>query len=52
MDLLLDTHTLLWWVDDAPQLSAMARKALMEAGGFVYISLASIWEAGHQGQPA
>lgn len=45
MDLLLDTHTLLWWVDDAPQLSAMARKAIMEADGFVYVSLASVWES-------
>jgi hypothetical protein len=44
MDLLLDTHTLLWWVDDAPQLSAMARKAIMEADGFVYVSLTSVWE--------
>lgn len=44
MDLLLDTHTLLWWVDDAPQLSAIARKAITEADGFVYISLASVWE--------
>lgn len=44
MDLLLDTHTLLWWVDDAPQLSAMARKAIMQADGFVYVSLASVWE--------
>lgn len=35
---------LLWWVDDAPQLSAMARKAIMQADGFVYVSLASVWE--------
>lgn len=28
MRLLLDTHTLLWWVEDAPQLSAQARQRI------------------------
>ena len=44
MGLLLDTHTLLWWVEDAPQLSVLARNSIMEASGPVYVSLVSVWE--------
>ena len=44
MRLLLDTHTLLWWVEDAPQLSDRARKAIAAADAECHVSLASAWE--------
>ena len=42
--LLLDTHALLWWVDDAPQLSPAAREAIGDANRPCFVSLASCWE--------
>lgn len=42
--LLLDTHTFLWWIDDAPQLSTAARRAIGDANTECYLSLASCWE--------
>jgi PIN domain nuclease of toxin-antitoxin system len=42
--LLLDTHTLLWYVLDDPQLSAAAQAAIMEPANEVYASPASYWE--------
>jgi PIN domain nuclease of toxin-antitoxin system len=41
--LLLDTHTLLWWLEELPQLSAAARQAVAEADQ-VYVSAASATE--------
>jgi PIN domain nuclease of toxin-antitoxin system len=40
---LLDTHTLLWWVADDPQLSTRARTAITDAD-LVLVSVASCWE--------
>jgi PIN domain nuclease of toxin-antitoxin system len=42
--LLLDTHALLWWMDDAPQLPAVIRSRLMDPAQVVQGSFASIWE--------
>jgi len=42
--LLLDTHTFLWWIDDAPQLSTAAHRAISDAKSECYLSLASCWE--------
>ncbi|HBG07303.1 MAG: twitching motility protein PilT [Geobacteraceae bacterium GWC2_58_44] len=42
--LLLDTHTFLWWVDDAPQLSAAVRRVIADANNVCYLSMASCWE--------
>jgi PIN domain nuclease of toxin-antitoxin system len=42
--LLLDTHTLLWWVSNHPSLSANADQALNEVGNDVFVSAASAWE--------
>jgi PIN domain nuclease of toxin-antitoxin system len=42
--LLLDTHTFLWWVDDAPQLSDAARRAIGSANNECHLSVASCWE--------
>lgn len=43
MNLLLDTHVLLWWLDDSPGLGAGARQMIIQAPE-VFVSAASIWE--------
>ncbi len=43
MRLLLDTHALLWWLLDDPELPASARRAIEKAEA-VYVSSVSIWE--------
>jgi PIN domain nuclease of toxin-antitoxin system len=40
--LLLDTHALIWWVEDSPLLSDAARAAI--ADNAVLVSAASAWE--------
>jgi PIN domain nuclease of toxin-antitoxin system len=45
MKLLLDTHVLLWWLDDHPKLGPNARHFIADRGNQVYISAASVWEA-------
>lgn len=42
--LLLDTQTFLWWVDDAPELTAAARRGIANADNACYLSLGSCWE--------
>lgn len=44
MRLLLDTHALIWWWTNDPQLSAQARDALLDEGNEVFVSAASAWE--------
>ena len=44
MNLLLDTHVLLWWLDDNPTLSAAARSAIADGQNLVFVSAAVIWE--------
>lgn len=44
MRLLLDTHTFLWWVGDAPELSAKAKKTIAQPRNECFVSLASCWE--------
>jgi PIN domain nuclease of toxin-antitoxin system len=41
--LLIDTHILLWLMDDDPRLGIRARNCIMDASEVV-VSLASIWE--------
>ena len=44
---LLDTHILIWWLADAPQLSAKFRQLLeYEEDAVFWVSAASIWEIG------
>lgn len=43
MRILIDTHILLWIMDDDPKLSAKARQMLQKATE-VYVSAASFWE--------
>jgi PIN domain nuclease of toxin-antitoxin system len=44
MNLLLDTHALLWWLGDDPTLSGKARDAIADGRNVVFVSAASIWE--------
>jgi PIN domain nuclease of toxin-antitoxin system len=44
MRLLLDTHAFLWWVADAPELSAPAREAIRNPRAECLLSLVSCWE--------
>jgi PIN domain nuclease of toxin-antitoxin system len=41
---LVDTHALLWWLDDAPALSASAREAIADPVSEPLVSTASVWE--------
>ena len=42
--LLLDTHTLLWWLFDDPKLSATAQRAIKNPDNAIFASTASAWE--------
>jgi PIN domain nuclease of toxin-antitoxin system len=42
--LLLDTHALIWLIDDAPMLRAPAREAILGKGNQVYFSVISLCE--------
>ena len=44
MNLLLDTHALLWWLDDHPSLSERAREVIADPDNTVYLSAIVIWE--------
>jgi PIN domain nuclease of toxin-antitoxin system len=42
--LLLDTHALLWWLDDDARLSHKARQAIFQPANQVLVSAISGWE--------
>ena len=44
MDLLLDTHALLWWLSDDPKLGPEARASIEKRTNAVYVSAAAAWE--------
>ena len=44
MDLLLDTHALIWWWADDARLSPTARSAMADPDNRVLVSAASAWE--------
>jgi len=44
MNLLLDTHALLWWLDDHSSLSKKARTSISDGMNSVFVSAAVIWE--------
>ena len=44
MHLLLDTHTLIWWLAKNPTLSNTARDAIANPDNIVFVSAASAWE--------
>ena len=44
MRLLLDTHTLLWWLTADRRLKQTERKAIADPDTVVHVSAASVWE--------
>lgn len=44
MNVLLDTHILLWALGDDTRLSDRAREIILEPGNVIYYSVASVWE--------
>ena len=44
MDVLLDTHMLLWWLSDDPQLPPRARSMIASRANRPLVSAATAWE--------
>ncbi|MBW4513676.1 MAG: type II toxin-antitoxin system VapC family toxin [Timaviella obliquedivisa GSE-PSE-MK23-08B] len=44
MNLLLDTHAALWYLQDSPNLSPAVGEILEVTGNNLYLSIASLWE--------
>ncbi|HPQ41364.1 MAG TPA: type II toxin-antitoxin system VapC family toxin [bacterium] len=44
MNLLLDTHVLLWWLDDPEQILPETRERIADGTNMVYISAVTAWE--------
>jgi PIN domain nuclease of toxin-antitoxin system len=44
MNLLLDTHVLLWWLDASPSLSQTASETISDVSNLVFVSAAVVWE--------
>jgi PIN domain nuclease of toxin-antitoxin system len=44
MNILLDTHAFLWYLNGDENLSDKARKSIEKKNSVIYISIASIWE--------
>lgn len=46
MRYLIDSHVIVWWLEDPQRLTPEARLAISEADHEVYFSAASVWELG------
>ena len=44
MRLLLDSHTLVWWLEDAPTLAREAYDAIADPDNAIMVSAATVWE--------
>ena len=44
MNLCLDTHILLWWLDDNPSLSKKGKTVIADTNNLIILSAAVIWE--------
>ena len=44
MNVLLDSHTLLWFLSDDPRLSVRAKEAIEDSANRSFVSVASCWE--------
>jgi PIN domain nuclease of toxin-antitoxin system len=44
MNILLDTHVLIWTLENNPTLSDKARNSIVRANNIVFVSSASVWE--------
>ena len=45
MRILIDTHILLWCLEDSPKLTAAARRLIEDPDNEIYVSKATAWEA-------
>ncbi len=46
MNFLLDTHVLIWALENNPTLSDSARNSIISGENMVFVSSASVWEIG------
>ena len=44
MNLLLDTHVLLWWLADDASLSPRVREVVADGENIVFVSAVTVWE--------
>jgi PIN domain nuclease of toxin-antitoxin system len=44
MRLLIDTHIILWWINDDPSLSRMACTLISDPSNTIFVSPVSTWE--------
>ena len=44
MRILIDTHVLLWCLEDSPKLTAAARRLIEDPDNEIYVSKATAWE--------
>lgn len=44
MNVLLDTHVLIWVLENNPKLSGEAKKTIINGKNMVFVSVVSIWE--------
>jgi PIN domain nuclease of toxin-antitoxin system len=44
LDLLLDTHALIWWDSQNPSLGRAAAAAIADPKNRIFVSAASVWE--------
>ena len=53
MKLLLDTHVILWALEDSPRLPIYIREQIQEESNEIYVSAISLWEIAikHKKQP-
>jgi PIN domain nuclease of toxin-antitoxin system len=44
MNIILDTHIILWWLEDNPRLKNSFKNAIADKRNLCFISAASVWE--------
>ena len=44
MDLLLDTHAFIWFVEGSSELSLVLKNAILDQENVKYVSIVSLWE--------
>lgn len=44
MSYLLDTHTLLWWLEDNPTLSSESKRIISNPNNLIFVSPVNTWE--------
>ena len=44
MKILLDTHTLIWALEDSPRLPLNVRDTILDESNQIYVSILSLWE--------